>query len=71
MKRRLFALTLLALTFAPHGSVAAESKSPASPGQWLKIPDTFMISRFVQSQKAQHATYRVALVVPPAVAPRA
>ena len=58
-------LVLLALPLAAPISSAAEAKPAASASQWLKIPDKFVAARFVQSHQATHASWRVAVVVPP------
>lgn len=60
MKHRLVLLTLVVLISLPALPAAAAEK-----GEWVRIPVSWLLHRFVRPSSAPAHTYRVALVVPP------
>lgn len=60
MKHRITLFTLVALISIPALPAAAAEK-----GEWVRIPVSWLLHRFVRPSSAPAHTYRVALVVPP------
>jgi hypothetical protein len=60
MKNRIAVFTLVALTWTLAFPAAAAEK-----GEWVRIPSTWLLHRFVRPSSAPAHTYRIALVVPP------
>lgn len=60
MRHRLVVFTLVALISIPALPAAAAEK-----GEWVRIPVSWLLHRFVRPSSAPAHTYRVALVVPP------
>ena len=60
MKNRIALCTLVALTSTLALRVAAAEK-----GEWVRIPSSWLLHRFVRPSTAPAHTYRIALIVPP------
>lgn len=60
MKHRFVLVSLAALILIPARPAAAAEK-----GEWVRIPVSWLLHRFVRPSSAPAHTYRVALVVPP------
>jgi hypothetical protein len=60
MNHRIAVFTLIALISIPALPAAA-----AEQGEWVRIPVSWLLHRFVRPSSAPAHTYRVALVVPP------
>jgi hypothetical protein len=60
MRNKIVVFTLVAVT-----SILALPAAAAEKGEWVRIPSTWLLHRFVRPSTAPTHTYRIALVVPP------